>query len=315
MDGSFEAKQTDTFSKEGVNLRDLIRFAAGKADGEDVTSQDFGNLLSKSGVSGRDATRLSKAFETVSKNDKLDYLLSTSGDSFNVFDKSTGEALTKSSRKTGSTKGVNLADLIGLGDNVSKLVGFASNKIGDYIKPKGQAQKQDEAKVPNVAAPTTDPATLKTGLSDYAKQSGKQSQGKSPLTTKRPLDNILNSNLNMRQMMLNPQVRSQSQDELPQVALPSINADTRKKIQQVASEQDVQKLQREYSTHLKDNYSGLYEYITGKNANPSSSQKLQISGELGKLKSKQTPMYQYLMKYHRQHIDKLNPNLKLNGSY
>lgn len=126
----FETKKTEQYSRQGVNLRDLITSQAGGDD-----EQSFQKYLKTAGVSRRDQKRLSKAYNTV-RTSGLDYILSEDGSGFNVFDKETGAAQTRSSRATGSTKGVNLADLVRLGDNVSKLAGFAAQGLGEYGKDK-----------------------------------------------------------------------------------------------------------------------------------------------------------------------------------
>lgn len=126
----FETKKTEQYSRKGMNLRDLI---ASQAGGDD--EQSFQKYLKTAGVSRRDQRRLSKAYNTI-RTSGFDYILSEDGSGFNVFDKETGAAQTRSGRATGSTKGVNLADLIRLGDNVSKLAGFAAQGLGEYGKNK-----------------------------------------------------------------------------------------------------------------------------------------------------------------------------------
>lgn len=316
----FETKAPVTYSKEGINLRDLLGFASGKTKGEQVTGDDFNNLLSQSGVSGKDARRLTKAFETVSRNSNLDYILSTSGDSFNVFDKSTGEALTKSSRKTGSSKGITLADMIKLGDNVSNLAGFANNKINDYLKPKGETTPVEKPVVTELPV-VTDPATLKKDVQDYKNQQGAK---KKAGVVAKPEDKNLTAllqNPSMRQFMLNPNTSStEVTNSKPPVpgsvgdiygkGLPDVKIDYPKVdlggIKKAIGEQEATRIQKEYSIHLKRNYSGLHDYLTGKKKNMTSSERLYIKGDLGLLKSKQAPMYQYLIKYHKGQLDKLN---------
>lgn len=304
VSGKFETKPPEQYSHEGVNLRDLLRFAAGKADGEEVTNEDFGNLLQTSGVKGKDAKNLTKAFQTVSKNQNLDYLLSTKGDSFNVFDKTTGEALTKSSRKTGSTKGVTFADLIGLGNNVSTLAGFASNKIGDYLKPKAEPVHQDEVKTPviNQPAQPSQPKKLPTT---------KVQKPIKPLpSTEKPLDNLLQQS-GMRNFMLNPGGKEESQvteDGLPQVQLPSIDKQTAAKIDEVINSTSDSVNQRQYSQYLKENHAGLFDYLVGKKTSLSNSDKLQYNADISKLKYRNPGLHQYIYKHHKSQLDKLSGN-------
>lgn len=126
----FETKQVKQYSREGVNLRDLITSQVGGDD-----AQSFQKYLNNTGVSRRDMRRLNKAYETIQSSGK-DYILSEDGSGFNVFDQKTGAAETRSGRATGNTKGVNLADLVKMGDNVSKLAGFAAQGIDNFRKSK-----------------------------------------------------------------------------------------------------------------------------------------------------------------------------------
>ena len=117
---SHEAKPVDQYRQDGLNLRELIRQQAGGSD-----PAAFQNLLRKSGLSRRDMRRLSKAYDII-QNTNYDYIISADGTGFNVFDRNTGEAITRSSRGAGNTKGITLADLLQVGKNVSRLAGFAA---------------------------------------------------------------------------------------------------------------------------------------------------------------------------------------------
>jgi hypothetical protein len=131
-DPNYETKQNKEFSREGINLRDLLRVQSGLKEGQELTRADFDRSLSSAGLSRKNMRKLGKAFDTIQNNPNLDYIVSQDGSGFNVFDKTTGAAQTTSGRAKGNTKGINLADLIGLGDNVSKLAGYAAGAIPKY---------------------------------------------------------------------------------------------------------------------------------------------------------------------------------------
>jgi len=151
----FESKQPTQYSREGVNLRDLIASQVGGSD--DASFQDF---LGSAGLSRRDRRRLTKAYDTIRSSGK-DYILSEDGTGFNVFDQETGAAETRSGRNTGNTKGVNLADLINLGDNVSRLAGFAAQNMKPKSLPVTMPKEQplpatSDSQVNNTGDPMID---------------------------------------------------------------------------------------------------------------------------------------------------------------
>jgi len=307
--GAFETKQPTLYNKQGVNLRDLLRFASGKGEGEQLTADDFGKVLKGAGVSGKQARHLTKAFDTITKNENLDYVLSEKGDSFNVFDKTTGEALTRSSRKTGSTKGLTIADVLKLGDNVSELAGFASNKIGDYLKPKAAVQEKEAPKVPLTTTPST---TTVQNVQAPGKTGGK---GKGPAKPAAKPSEAYSKTLSDLSGLYKDFRVKVDDPNYPKVDLPTVtkpSPEQQAKIDAI----DAKKIQQQYSSHIKTNYPQLFQYIVGDESKMSNSDKIAVAGSIRTLRSKQPAMHDYLMKYHKDKISKIaSPNLNINGSY
>lgn len=300
---TFETKETPQYTKEGVNLKSLLQFATGKGENEEVTQDDFNRLLSNSGVTGRDARRLNKAFQTINTSNS-DYILSTNGQGFNVFDKTTGQAKSNSSKKAGNTQGTNLSDLVRLGSNVSQLAGFASRSIPAYLKPKAEVTSKAEA-------PPSSNTPLNQVAPPPAEQQATKVAPKSTVkpSTKKPLDNML-EDPTMRGFLLNGTKGATGgvqfdENGLPKVELPSVPKAVAEEITKVNAEAEAKRKQKEYSSYLRNRYSNLFDYLTNKNFKLDVGTRSRLYFDVDKLRRTAPDLHNYLKQFHSDQLKRL----------
>lgn len=140
----------------GVSARDILAFASGKKSGE-LNVDDIRSLAVKQGISPKDTARILAGAHSFLGSGN-DYRL-TGDNGFNVVNPQTGP-LTSSSRKAGNKKGFNAGDLVGLGNNVSTLMGLAGRYRKDFdSKPTGESPVTSVTEAPREIAKQT-PASL-----------------------------------------------------------------------------------------------------------------------------------------------------------
>lgn len=147
--------------KAGISAREILAFAAGKTP-EELGIDDIRSLATKQGVSPKDTSRILSGAKSFLGSGS-DYRL-TNDEGFNVVDPKTGPK-TASSRTSGNKKGFNAGDLIGLGNNVSTLMGLAGKyKKGFENKPSVSPSSTSEPSTQTTQAGTKE-ETTKTAAS------------------------------------------------------------------------------------------------------------------------------------------------------
>jgi hypothetical protein len=174
---NYESKSIPTYDRtKGTSIADILSFAAGKKAGEKLTIDDIQRIGREAGVSAKDMKSVIKGGKNFLASDK-EYRLGDDG--YNVFNKDGAE--TRSSREAGNKKGLNIGDVIGLGNKTSSLAGLAALYKDKYqtkdVKPNTPTPTTTvEIKEPIVTGdkePATQPVTgaQKTGTQTGKKQS------------------------------------------------------------------------------------------------------------------------------------------------
>jgi hypothetical protein len=117
----FKSKAPVSNTPTGVNIADVLAFAAGKRPGEALNASDIEALVAKSNLRGKDAKAVRKASGDFLGSGNQ-YMLQDDGN-YNVY--KDGKASTSAKRSTGNKVGFNPGDVVGLGNNMSKLAGLA----------------------------------------------------------------------------------------------------------------------------------------------------------------------------------------------
>jgi hypothetical protein len=128
----FKSKSPRSNKATGLNVADILAFAAGKTPGEALTASDIDIAVKKAGISDKDARAIHKASDNfLSSGNK--FLLQEDGN-YNVL--GPDGQITTAKRSTGNKVGFNAGDIVGLGNNMSKLVGLAKMYKGAFDESK-----------------------------------------------------------------------------------------------------------------------------------------------------------------------------------
>jgi hypothetical protein len=109
--------------KGGTNIKDLIRFTTGGSN----KKSDLENALRNKGYREKDVRRMGRAFTKIQNNPDRNFLLHGDG-TFSV--EEGGQGLRGSGRQKGNVKGFDVGDVIGLGNDISRLAGAMQGNIG-----------------------------------------------------------------------------------------------------------------------------------------------------------------------------------------
>lgn len=131
----FKSKTPRSDKASGVSVSDILAFAAGKKPGDALTAADIDVAVKKAGITGKDAKAIRNATDKFLSSGSQ-YMLQGDGN-YNVY----GEEgqITTQKRSTGNKVGFGAGDLIGLGNNMSKLVGLAKMYKGAFDESKKAA--------------------------------------------------------------------------------------------------------------------------------------------------------------------------------
>lgn len=128
----FKSKSPRSDKPSGVSVSDILAFAAGKNPGDALTAADIDIAVKKAGVTGKDAKAIRNATDKfLSSGNK--FMLQGDGN-YNVY--GTEGQVTTQKRSTGNKVGFGAGDIVGLGNNMSKLVGLAKMYKGAFDESK-----------------------------------------------------------------------------------------------------------------------------------------------------------------------------------
>lgn len=155
----FKSKTPVSDTPNGISVSDILAFAAGKKSGANLTTSDINTVISKAGIAGRDAKAIRKAASKFIDSES-DYRLQGDGN-YNVYGKE-GQ-VTTAGRSTGNKVGLNAGDIVGLGNNMGKLVGLAkmfSSAFDENKTPKSSANQTPATEIPAIKTETTTQQSL-----------------------------------------------------------------------------------------------------------------------------------------------------------
>lgn len=128
----FKSKTPRSDKPSGVSISDILAFAAGKKPGDALTAADIDVAVKKAGVTGKDAKAIRNATDKFLSSGNR-FMLQGDGN-YNVY--GTEGQVTTQKRSTGNKVGFGAGDIVGLGNNMSKLVGLAKMYKGAFDESK-----------------------------------------------------------------------------------------------------------------------------------------------------------------------------------
>jgi hypothetical protein len=156
---NYKTEQPVMVDTTGIDIRELLGHAVGK-DFDQMNSKDFEAFAASKGVIRKDVRKMTRAFDSIKKNSARQYLVDTDG--FNVIEENL--PLSRSGRDIGNKKGLDIGDLVGLGNNVSLLAGFSSRELTSYRKDKEKRAVQEANLTKTVGDPLTEGSDRKAAM-------------------------------------------------------------------------------------------------------------------------------------------------------
>lgn len=160
MAKKFKSTSPRSNKPSGVSVSDILAFAAGKTPGEALTAADIEVAVQKAGITGKDAKAIHNATDKFLSSGNR-FMLQKDGN-YNVY--GDDGQLTKAKRSTGNKVGFNAGDIVGLGNNMSKLVGLAKMYQGAFNEsknptsaPASKAEGEETPEKEKTAAPKGGP--------------------------------------------------------------------------------------------------------------------------------------------------------------